>query len=183
MKAKQRKEGGILTIKRLLVGMICISSMLLPMHSYAAEQSGTTTLTTTVPDKHVVELRIGEHGALEINGRVYRGVMRLEADRGTTMTYKVIVDEGWDIASLSYGIGDKQVDIDLDTLTFTAPALTEDGIVLHITFKEASAGGETTDKDDHEIKDTSMLIQTTGLCTMILLSGVLLLLVERRKRI
>lgn len=99
------------------------------------------------------------------------------------MTYKVIVDEGWEIASLTYGIGDKQVDIDLDTMTFTAPALTEDGIVLHITFKEASAGSDTTDKDDHEIKDTSMLIQTTGVCTMILLSGVLLLLVQRRKRI
>lgn len=179
---KQRKEGHTLRMKRFFIGILCVGSMFLPLHTYAAE-SGTTTLTTTVPDKHVVELRIGDHGALEVNGKVYRGDMRLEADRGTTMTYKVIVDEGWEIASLSYGIGDKQVEIDLDTLTFTAPALTEDGIVLHITFKEASAGSDTTDKDDHEIKDTSKFIQTTGVCTMILLSGVLLLLVQRRKRI
>lgn len=182
MKAKQRKEGHTLRMKRFFIGILCVGSMFLPLHTYAAE-SGTTTLTTTVPDKHVVELRIGEHGALEVNGRVYRGVMRLEADRGTTMTYKVIVDEGWEIASLSYGIGDKQVDIDLDTMTFTAPTLTEDGIVLHIVFKEASAGSETTNKEDSEIKDTSKFIQTTGVCTIILLSGILLLFVQRRKRI
>lgn len=169
-------------MKRFFIGILCVGSMFLPLHTYAAE-SGTITLTTTVPDKHVIELRIGDHGALEVDGKVYRGVMKLEADRGTTMTYKVIVDEGWEIASLSYGIGDKQVEIDLDTMTFTAPALTEDGIVLHITFKEASAGSETTDKEDSEIKDTSMLIQTTGVCTIILLSGILLLFVQRRKRI
>lgn len=138
-------------IKRLLAGMgaLClIAALFLPVQAYAAEgNSGTTTITTTVPDTHTVTLEIGEHGSVTTDGTAYTGTQEIQIKRLSEQKYTITPDKGYQIDTVSYGKTGSMETVSLDSNnTYTAPALNEDGFILKVTFQaspDSSAGGTT----------------------------------------
>ena len=124
------------------IGAFCLcSALLLPVQAQAADQSsGTTTLTTTVPSTHEVQLVIGDHGSVNVNGTEYNGTVTVEIPRLAEQTYTVVPDHGYQIDTVTYGLSGSEEAVELTESSYTAPALNQDGNILTVTFEKTSSG-------------------------------------------
>lgn len=168
-------------IRRLLagIGALCLAAVLvLPVSVRAAEESsGTTTITTTVPDTHTVTLEIGEHGSVTTDGKVYTGTQNIQVKRLAEQKYIITPDKGWLIDTVTYGKPDSMETVALDSdNTYTAPALYEDGYVLAVKFVKDSAGKGAKTGDDSTL---GLWVAAAGLSMVVLFLGTRM----RRKRI
>ena len=126
-------------LRKILSGIsalcfIALSSILIQVQ---ASGSATTTLTVTIPDTHSVQLMIGNHGAVSVNGTEYRRNQTIAVARLVKQEYNVQADEGWQIKSVKYAGEEQKNNNDKHTkLTFTAPAINEDGLQLVVTLEE-----------------------------------------------
>ena len=175
-------------LKGLLAGVsaLCLATvLLLPIQVHAADQSSTTTLTTTVPASHTIQLDIGEHGYIEIGGKQYHGNTTVQIKRFTEQEYTIKADKGWRVSSVSYGQGNqvKQEESQVE-FTFTAPAVISDDNVLKVTWKEAKissfSGNDTQDKGSIVSTGDNTSIAIWGL--LILISGTALCYVYSRRK-
>ena len=145
-------------IKKFLagIGALCLcSALLLPIQAQAAEQSnGTTTLTTTVPDTHSVQLVIGEHGSVKVNDEEYRGTVTVEVPRQAEQTYLIAPESGWQIDTVTYGIAGSEETVSLKDSAYTAPAVYQDGNVLTVTFEKSAAGSGGTSGSGNQTGDS-----------------------------
>lgn len=164
-------------LKRLLAGVsaLCLAAaLLLPIQVHAADQSSTTILTTTVPASHTVQLDIGEHGYIVIDGKQYRGNTTVQIKRLAEQEYAIKADKGWQVSSVSYGQENQiKQDESQSEFTFTAPAVYSDDNVLKITWKEAKASGGGSSGSDTQYKGS---IVPTGDNTSITIWGLLILM-------
>lgn len=131
-------------IKRLLTGIsafcFCIT-LISPVQALAEEQS--TKLTVKVPSEHTVQLEIGEHGSVTVEGETYTGTQTIEVDRLKKETYTIQAEKGWKVAEVTYGLKGQAEKAELEDSVFTAPAINQDGNVLTVTVVE---GTETPDE-------------------------------------
>lgn len=131
-------------IKRLLTGIsafcFCIALMS-PVQAWAEEQS--TKLTVNVPSTHTVQLEIGEHGSVTVDGKTYTGTKTIQVDRLKEEVYTIQAEKGWKVAEVTYGPEGERVEAQLTGSVFTAPAVNQDGNVLTVTVVE---GTETPDE-------------------------------------
>ena len=82
----------------ILILMFVLSAAL-PPKAYA-DTSGTQVITVTIPC--TVTLRIGEHGAVQVNGKSYTGDTSIQAPVGTVLTYTFLPDAGYQLSALTY---------------------------------------------------------------------------------
>ena len=110
----------------------------------AGEQSGSgssaTTITTTVPATHQVQLVIGDHGSVRIGDTEYQGDVTADVPRLAEQTYTVVPDRGWRVDTVTYGQPGEEQEVELTDSSYTAPALYQDGNVLTVTFARSSSG-------------------------------------------
>lgn len=177
-------------LKGLLAGVsaLCLAAaLLLPIRVHAAGQSSTTTLTTTVPASHTIQLDIGEHGYIEIGGKQYRGNTTVQIKRFAEQEYTIKADKGWQVSSVSYGQENQLKQNELQSeFTFTAPAIFSDDNVLKITWKEAKASGGGSSGSDIQHKGSIVPTGDNSSITiwglLILMSGTALCYVYNKKK-
>lgn len=118
--------------------------LIIPLKVHGAESSGSTAITTRVPDTHTVLLDIGNHGYVVINGTAYSSKdKKVEIARLKEQTYTLQADEGWVVDKVSYGNMETQEVINVTDNEFLAPAIYRDDNALTVTFKKDDSGGGT----------------------------------------
>lgn len=117
-----------------VMGILMMSAMVVPVSA----ASSSTTLSTTIPDEHSVQLVIEEHGSVKIDSTNHRGTKTIEVERLLEQQYIIKADYGWRIDTVTYGPVGEASAVQLNNSTFTAPPLNRDGNVLTVTFKAAS---------------------------------------------
>lgn len=136
------------------VGTLClVLTLLLPLQVHAQENTGSTTITTRVPDTHIVLLDIGEHGSVFIGGKTYTSKdKQVEVSRLAEQTYIIQPGKGWQIETVLYGQVGTEEQVMLSKDTFTAPAINSNDNKLTVTFQKNSvsngANKENTDTPD-----------------------------------
>ena len=147
--------------------LILFLSSALPSGVYA-DTSGTQVITVSIPC--TVTLLIGEHGAVQVNGKSYTGDTSIQAPVGTAFTYTLLPDAGYQLSTLTY---------DRDTVTgsvkngaYAAPALTGHA-ELKVTFVKqteplsASSTPKTGDESDPGLWLALMLASGAGLLALL----------------
>ena len=81
----------------ILILMLVLSAAL-PPEAYA-DTSGTQVITVSIPC--TVTLRIGEHGAVQVNGENHTGDTSVQAPVGTALTYTLLPDAGYQLSTLT----------------------------------------------------------------------------------
>lgn len=105
--------------------------LLLSVFSVTAfAESGSTTLTTTVPC--TVTLQVGDHGKVTVDGTDYTGNASFQRDAGTVVTYTFTPNGLYSVDKVIYnGV---EVTDELSGNSYTAPALTGSA-TLGVSFK------------------------------------------------
>lgn len=149
----------------ILILILVISSVL--SSKAFADTSGTQVITVSIPC--TVSLLIGEHGAVQINGKSYTGDTSIQAPVGTALTYVFMPDTDYRLSTLTYGgvtvIGSVKNGV------YNAPPLTGH-VVLKATFvKQAIPPGppspRTGDKSGFGFWLALMLASGTGLIALL----------------
>lgn len=126
-----------------VAGVLCLCTfLLLPAHAQAADDR-TTILTTTVPDTHEVQLIVGEHRSVEVDGTEYWGTVKVSISRQSEQVYKIIPEDGWRVDTVTYGLSGLEKTVMLTDSAYTAPALNQDGNILTVMFVKTSSGGQS----------------------------------------
>ena len=113
--------------------------LLLSLFSVTAfADSGSTTLTTTVPC--TVTLQVGDHGKVTVDDADYTGNASFQRDAGTVVTYTFTPNGLYSVDKVIYnGV---EVTSELSGNTWTAPALTGNA-ALSVSFKFLGGGTPT----------------------------------------
>ena len=148
--------------------LILILSSAPPLKAYA-DTSGTQIITVSIPC--TVTLIIGEHGAVQVNGKNYTGNTSIQAPVGTALTYFITPDSGYEISTLSYDGADMTSAV--KNSRYTAAAL-KDNVTVTVSFvAKTTPGGSPRTGDSSRI----------GLwITLMCVSGISLLLLWHRER-
>ncbi len=104
----------------------------------ASAESGSTTLTTTVPC--TVTLQVGDHGKVTVDGTDYTGNASFQRDAGTVVTYTFTPNGLYSVDKVIYN--GTEVTGELSGNTWTAPALTGNA-ALSVSFKFLGGGTPT----------------------------------------
>ena len=128
-----RKNGKILSA--FLAVLLLLSAFGLT----AFAESGSTTLTTTIPC--TVMLQVGEHGKVTVDGTDYTGNASFTAAVGTVLTYTFTPNTLYKVDKVIYNGTD--VTGELSGSTYTAPALAGNA-TLSVSFKFIGGGGTDT---------------------------------------
>lgn len=116
------------------VVMLCLCFMIIePVQAGTEEKS--TELTTQIPDEHLVNLDIGKHGSVIVDGKKYTGKQEIKVRRLETQTYQVKPDSGYQADKVLYN----GKTVKLTDSTYTAEAIYEDGLTLKVTFIKEKA--------------------------------------------
>lgn len=138
--------------KKLLTGfsILCMAATLFLPLSVSASESGTTSLTTTVPDTHNVELVIKGNGTVKADKQEYKTSQTIQIPRLSQLTYEFVADEGWQLESVSYGKEGSVKEVALTGTSFMPEEVYEDGYTLHVVFAEkGKTGTDGTNKGDN----------------------------------
>lgn len=127
-----RKNGKILSA--FLAVLLLLSAFGLT----AFAESGSTTLTTTIPC--TVMLQVGEHGKVTVDGTDYTGNAGFQRDVGTAVTYTFTPNGLYRVDKVIYN--GTEVTSELSGNTWTAPALTGNA-ALSVSFKLIGGGTPT----------------------------------------
>lgn len=127
-----RKNGKILSA--FLAVLLLLSAFGLT----AFAESGSTTLTTTIPC--TVTLQVGEHGKVTVDGTDYTGNAGFQRDAGTAVTYTFTPSGLYSVDKVIYN--GTEVTSELSGNTWTAPALTGNA-ALSVSFKLIGGGTPT----------------------------------------
>lgn len=113
--------------------------LLLSLFSITAfADSGSTTLTTTIPC--TVTLQVGDHGKVTVDGTDYTGNASFQRDAGTVVTYTFTPNTLYSVDKVIYN--GAEVTSELSGNTYTAPALTGNA-ALSVSFKFLGGGTPT----------------------------------------
>lgn len=83
------------------VVMLCLCFMITePVQAGTEEKS--TELTTQIPDEHLVNLDIGKHGSVIVDGKKYTGKQEIKVRRLEAQTYQVKPDSGYQADKVLY---------------------------------------------------------------------------------
>ena len=156
-------------MKRILyiLMLILILSAALPPKAYA-DTSGTQVITVSIPC--TVTLLIGEHGAVQVNGKSYTGDTSIHASVGTVLTYTLLPDAGYHLSILTYD--GNIVTGSVKDGAYAAPALTGHA-ELKVTFVKqteplsASSTPKTGDESDPGLWLALMLASGAGLLALL----------------
>ena len=154
-------------IKKILCAVVLISILVLPISVFASESSKTTTLTTTVPDTHPVNLVITGNGIVKIEKQEYKNSQVVQVARLSNQIYHLIPENGWQLDKVMYGTKDAMETVDVKDDKFTAPVLNHDGNTLKIIFVQKTS----TEMQKPSDKKTGVQTRDT---THLLLWGVLM---------
>lgn len=122
----------------LSLSLLCLMLLLfMPMTVFAG--SGTTTLKTEVPATHAVQLEIQGEGSITADDKTYTESRTIDIERLKAQLYSFKADEGWQLKSVSYGMGDDIKEMPVEGDTFTAPELNKDGNTLRVVFEKKPA--------------------------------------------
>ena len=133
-----------------------------------ADTSGTQVITVSIPC--TVTLLIGEHGAVQVNGKNYTGNASIQAPVGSSLTYIIIPDSGYEISKLTYDGAD--VTSAVKNGRYRAAAL-EYNVTVKVSFVEQTSPGNPRTGDNSRIR-----LWITLMCG----SGISLILLWRRER-
>ena len=113
--------------------------LLLSLFSITAlAESGSTTLTTTIPC--TVTLQVGDHGKVTVDGTDYTGNASFQRNAGTAVTYTFDPNGLYSVDKVIYD--GTEVTSELSGNTWTAPALTGNA-ALSVSFKFLGGGTPT----------------------------------------
>ena len=113
--------------------------LLLSLFSITAfADSGSTTLTTTIPC--TVTLQVGDHGKVTVDGTDYTGNASFQRNAGTVVTYTFDPNGLYSVDKVIYD--GTEVTSELSGNTWTAPALTGNA-ALSVSFKLIGGGTPT----------------------------------------
>ena len=113
--------------------------LLLSLFSITAfADSGSTTLTTTIPC--TVTLQVGDHGKVTVDGTDYTGNASFQRNAGTAVTYTFDPNGLYSVDKVIYD--GTEVTSELSGNTWTAPALTGNA-ALSVSFKLIGGGTPT----------------------------------------
>ena len=143
----------------LCTAMIAILAMMqFPTGIQAKEVGGgETTIYVHVPETHAMQLRIGNHGALRIEGKTYTSDAEVNVKRLSNPRFEIVAEKGYKIESVYYQ--NKNVTKEVSQNIYTAPVLYEDGNIIKVTFKKGSSnpgdgsssgGGDNSDGNGTE---------------------------------
>ena len=125
----------------ILMLILALSSAL-PSKAYA-DSSGTQHITVSIPC--TVTLSIGEHGAVQVNGKTYTGNASIQAPVGTALTYIITPDSGYRISMVTYnGVN---VTSAVKISRYTAAALNDNATVTVVFAKLTSSSSPRTGDD------------------------------------
>ena len=165
-------------IRRMLCALctlVLVSVLVLPVSVFASESGGTTTLTTTVPDTHTVNLIIEGNGTVKVGNQEYKNSQTIHVERLSEQVYQMKPDKDWQLDKVMYGTEDTMKAVAVKDDMFTAPVLNHDGNTLKVVFTEKAGTGtkDPSDKDPSD-KDKGNGVQT-GDTTNLALWGILLI--------
>lgn len=146
--------------------------LLLSVFSVTAfAESGSTTLTTTVPC--TVTLQVGDHGKVTVDGTDYTGNASFQRDAGTVVTYTFTPNGLFSVDKVIYnGV---EVTDELSGNSYTAPALTGNA-TLEVSFKLLGGLPNPPHTGDSNLASILFAVSAFGL------GFVLLILITARKR-
>ena len=127
-----RKNGKILS------AFLAVLLLLSAFSVTAFAESGSTTLTTTIPC--TVTLQVGDHGKVTVDGTDYTGNASFQRDAGTAVTYTFTPNGLYSVDKVIYN--GAEVTSELSGNTWTAPALTGNA-ALSVSFKLIGGGTPT----------------------------------------
>lgn len=140
--------------RRYLLGVVVLYTLTVfsqPIRVQAEEVGGgETTIHIRVPDVHIINLQIGEHGSLRVNNSTYKGNQKINIERLTNPHFEILVDTGYQIDTVFYQ--GRNVTGEVKKNIYTAPVLHEDDIVFKVSFKKIS---ETSDSHNPSGDDPS----------------------------
>ena len=147
--------------------LILILSAALPSE-VNADTSGTQVITVSIPC--TVTLLIGEHGAVQVNGKNYVGDTSIQTSVGTVLTYTLLPDAGYQLSTLTYD-GDIVTGSVKDGV-YAAPPLTGHAELKVIFIKQAgglpaSPTPKTGDESNPGLWLVLMLVSGTGLIALL----------------
>lgn len=146
--------------------------LLLSLFSVTAfADSGSTTLTTTIPC--TVTLQVGDHGKVTVDGTDYTGNASFQRDAGTVVTYTFTPNSLYSVDKVIYnGV---EVTDELSGNSYTAPALTGNA-TLEVSFKLLGGLPNPPHTGDSNLASILFTVSAFGL------GFVLLILITARKR-
>lgn len=126
------------SIRKTFSALLAVLLLLSLFSVTAFADSGSTTLTTTVPC--TVTLQVGDHGKVTVDGTDYTGNASFQRDPGTVVTYTFTPNSLYSVDKVIYnGV---EVTGELSGNTYTAPALTGNA-ALSVSFKLIGGGTPT----------------------------------------
>ena len=123
---------------KLISAFLAVLLLLSAFGLTAFAESGSTTLTTTIPC--TVTLQVGEHGKVTVDGTDYTGNTSFQRDAGTAVTYTFTPSGLYSVDKVVYN--GTEVTSELSGNTWTAPALTGNA-ALSVSFKLIGGGTPT----------------------------------------
>lgn len=123
---------------KLISAFLAVLLLLSAFGLTAFAESGSTTLTTTIPC--TVTLQVGEHGKVTVDGTDYTGNTSFQRDAGTAVTYTFTPNGLYSMDKVIYN--GTEVTGELSGNTWTAPALTGNA-ALSVSFKLIGGGTPT----------------------------------------
>lgn len=154
-----RKNGKILSA--FLAVLLLLSAFGLT----AFAESGSTTLTTTIPC--TVTLQVGDHGKITVDGTDYTGSAGFQRDAGTAVTYTFTPNGLYSVDKVIYN--GTEVTSELSGNTWTAPALTGN-VALYVSFKLIGGGTPTYtvtfDANGHGTAPAAQTVESGKTATM-----------------
>lgn len=128
----------------LYTAMIASLTMMhFPLGIHAEEVGGgETTIHVHVPETHAMQLLIGDHGSLRIEGKTYTNDIKVNVERLSNPRFEIMADNGYEIDTVYYQ--GENVTGEVNKNTYTAPVLFEDGNVFKVTFKKGSGNSGTS---------------------------------------
>ncbi|MCI5568767.1 MAG: InlB B-repeat-containing protein [Lachnospiraceae bacterium] len=123
---------------KILSAFLAVLLFLSAFSVTAFAESGSTTLTTTVPC--TVTLQVGDHGKVTVDGTDYTGNTSFQRDAGTAVTYTFTPNGLYSVDKVIYN--GTEVTGELSGNTWSAPALTGNA-ALSVSFKLIGGGTPT----------------------------------------
>lgn len=123
---------------KLISAFLAVLLLLSAFGLTAFAESGSTTLTTTIPC--TVTLQVGEHGKVTVDGTDYTGNASFQRDADTAVTYTFTPNGLYSVDKVIYN--GTEVTGELSGNTWTAPALTGNA-ALSVSFKLIGGGTPT----------------------------------------
>lgn len=115
--------------------IVTLAMVQFPIEVNAEEVGGgETTIYVHIPETHTIQLHIGEHGAIRIDGKMYTSDAKINVKRLSNPQFEIIADNGYEIDTVYYQ--NKNVTREISRNIYTAPVLFEDGNTIKVTFKK-----------------------------------------------